>query len=147
MKVSRKEDNDNIDDNNEPVERFKTEQISSDQDILLKLKTDLQRLKTDQVTNPTSDEPINLDLESFDQSVEEPEIIVEKPELKEAKPEVKIENVEPEITGELPEVRSDDQDDGIDFFQSNCGRLGGSAVLQAFGRAAHNLLTGKGSFS
>ena len=35
-----------------------------------------------------------------------------------------------------------DDDDG-DLFQSNCGQLGGSAVLQAFGRAAHNLLPGK----
>jgi len=139
LKISRKED--------EPEERFKTEQISTDQDILLKLKTDLQKLKTDQLVNPTSDEPVNLDLESFDQSEEEPEVKMEKPEIVEIKPEIKLEKpilkeVEPQIEREIAAVRSDD-DDGTDFFQGNCGRLGGSAVLQAFGRAAHNLLPGK----
>jgi hypothetical protein len=33
--------------------------------------------------------------------------------------------------------------DEHDFFEEKCGRLGGSAVLQAFGRAAYNLLPGK----
>ena len=82
-----------------------------------KLKSDLEILKSSE--NLTPDEPVNLDLDSFDSSEEEPEVKAEK-----------------------PEVRSDDGD-GPEFFQGQCGRLGGSAVLQAFGRAAHNLLPGK----
>jgi hypothetical protein len=84
---------------------------------LSKLKSDLEILKSSE--NLTPDEPVNLDLDSFDSSEEEPEVKAEK-----------------------PEVRSDDGD-GPEFFQGQCGRLGGSAVLQAFGRAAHNLLPGK----
>lgn len=65
----------------------------------------------------TDEDPVNLGLEHFDASEEVDE----------------------------PEVRADDgdDDDDGDVFQSNCGQLGGSAVLQAFGRAAHNLLPGK----
>ena len=59
-------------------------------------------------------ELINLDLDNFDMSAEEPEMV------------------------KGPEVRSADDDDNA-FFRSNCGQLGGSAVLQAFGRAAHLL--------
>ena len=71
----------------------------------------------------STEELVNLDLESFDHSEEEPEMKVDL---------------------ERPEVRTDD--DEASFFQDNCGRLGGSAVLQAFGRAAHNLLPGSKFF-
>jgi hypothetical protein len=75
---------------------------------------------TTQPEMSTTEELVNLDLDSFDHSEEETETKVDL---------------------EKPEVRSSD-DDEASFFQDNCGRLGGSAVLQAFGRAAHNLLPG-----
>jgi hypothetical protein len=89
---------------------------TADQEILARLKSDLAKLKdTDEPVKPASEELVTLDLDSFDHSEEETEV----------------------EEAETPEVRSED---GGNFFQDHCGSLGGSAVLQAFGRAAHNLL-------
>jgi hypothetical protein len=82
--------------------------------------TTITSTTTTQPEMSTTEELVNLDLDSFDHSEEETETKVDL---------------------EKPEVRSSD-DDEASFFQDNCGRLGGSAVLQAFGRAAHNLLPG-----
>ena len=142
------------------AEKIVAEKIVADEDLLSKLKSDLAMLKTTTETSPEptstitetpkpivapvikpdvekSSDPIlpkpvtvvsetelvNLDLDTFDHSAEEPE-------------------TEVELKG--PEVRSEPSADESEssFFQSNCGQLGGSAVLQAFGRAAHNLLPG-----
>ena len=140
------------------ADKIVAEKIVADEDLLSKLKSDLAMLKTTTETSPeptstTTETPkpiiapelkpdvekssdpilpkpvtvvsetelVNLDLDTFDHSAEEPE-------------------TEIELKG--PEVRSEPSADESSFFQSNCGQLGGSAVLQAFGRAAHNLLPG-----
>ena len=112
-KLSRKDDANDGDDIDE-TEKFRTEQVEPDEGPSQKLKSDLEQLEGGGIA--TDEDPVNLGLEHFDASEEVDE----------------------------PEVRADDgDDDDGDLFQSNCGQLGGSAVLQAFGRAAHNLLPGK----
>ncbi len=143
------------------TDKIAAEKIIADEDLLSKLKSDLAMLKMTTASSPmptttTTETPkpitvpevnpiveksgdpivpkpvtvvsetevVNLDLDTFDHSAEE-------------EPETEV-----ELKG--PEVRSEPSadEDETSFFQSNCGQLGGSAVLQAFGRAAHNLLPG-----
>jgi hypothetical protein len=151
-------------------ETFRSE--VSDLGILSKLKLDLEKLKIPEPANLVTEEPIKMviieskPVETLDEKVAETKEVVStstttatttigsttttQPEMSTTEELVNLdldsfdhseEETETKVDLEKPEVRSSD-DDEASFFQDNCGRLGGSAVLQAFGRAAHNLLPG-----
>jgi hypothetical protein len=152
-------------------ETFRSDQVS-DLGILSKLKLDLEKLKIPEPANLVTEEPIKMviieskPVETLDEKVAETKEVVStstttatttigsttttQPEMSTTEELVNLdldsfdhseEETETKVDLEKPEVRSSD-DDEASFFQDNCGRLGGSAVLQAFGRAAHNLLPG-----